>query len=66
MKQSCNCKQQYCISCALPALAMTVSHQTLSDQMLKMSSQFRIMVGHSDQTSHQHIMRYLLQRVVSQ
>ena len=47
-------------------LEITVGHRTLSDQILKMSSQFHIMIGHDDRTSHQHILSYLLQGVVSQ
>ena len=47
-------------------LEITVGHRTLSDQILKMSGQFHIMIGHDDRTSHQHILSYLLQGVVSQ
>ena len=47
-------------------LEISVGHQTLSDQILKMSGQFRIMVGYDDRTSHQHIFSYLIQGVVSQ
>ena len=41
-------------------LEITVGHWTLSDQILKMSGQFHIMIGHNDQTSHQRILSYLL------
>ena len=45
---------------ALSVLEITVGHRkTLSDQILKMSGQFRIMIGHDDRTSHQHILSYL-------
>ena len=47
-------------------LEITVSHPTLSDQILKMSGQFHIMIGDDDRTSHQHILTYLCQGVVSQ
>ena len=47
-------------------LEITVGHRTLSDQILKMSGQFHIMIGHDDRTSHQHILSSLLQGVVSQ
>ena len=47
-------------------LEITVSHPTLSDQILKMSGQFHNMIGHDDRTSHQHILTYLHQEVVSQ
>ena len=47
-------------------LETTVGHQTLSDQILKMSGQVRIMIGHDDRTSHQHMLSYHLQGVVSQ
>ena len=49
-----------------PVLEITVRHRTLSDQILKMSGQFHIMIGHDDRTSHQHILSSLLQGVVSQ
>ena len=49
-----------------PVLEITVGHRTLSDQILKMTGQFHIMIGHDDRTSHQHILSYLLQGVVSQ
>ena len=49
-----------------PVLEITVGHRTLSDQILIMSGQFHIMIGHDDRTSHQHILSYLLQGVVSQ
>lgn len=45
----------------LSMLEITVSHQTLSDQILKTNSQFHIMTGQDDQPSHQHILTYLLQ-----
>ena len=38
----------------------------LYDQILKMTYQFHIMIGHDDGTSHQHISSYLLQGFVSQ
>ena len=47
-------------------LEITVGHQTLSNQILKMSGQFRIMIGHNDRASHLHILSYLLLGVVSQ
>ena len=47
-------------------LEITVGHRTLSDQILKMSGQFHIMIGHDDRTCHQHILSCLLQGVVSQ
>ena len=47
-------------------LEITVGHRTLSDQILKMSGQFHIMIGHDDRTCHQHILSSLLQGVVSQ
>ena len=48
-------------------LEITVSHPTLSDQILKTSAgQFHIMIGDDDRTSHQHILTYLHQGVVSQ
>ena len=50
----------------LSAVEITVGHRTLSDQILKMSGQFHIMIGHDDRTSHQHILSSLLQGVVSQ
>ena len=50
----------------LAVLEITFGHRTLSDQILKMSGQFHIMIGHDDRTSHQHILSYLLQGVVSQ
>ena len=50
----------------LSVLEITVGHRTLSDQILKMSGQFHITIGHDDRTSHQHILSYLLQGVVSQ
>jgi len=50
----------------LSMLEITVSHQTLSNQILKTNSQFHIMIGQDDQTSHQHILTYLLQGVVCQ
>ena len=46
-------------------LEITVGHRTLSNQILKMSGQFHIMIGHDDRTCHQHILS-LLQGVVSQ
>ena len=51
---------------SLSVLEITVGHQTLSDQILIMSGQFHIMIGHDDQTCHQHILSSLLQGVVSQ
>ena len=45
----------------LSMLEITVCRQTLSDQILKTNSQFHIMIGQDDQTSHQHILTYLLQ-----
>ena len=53
-------------SIVLPVLEITVGHRTLSDQILKMSGQFHIMIGHDDRTCHQHILSSLLQSVVSQ
>ena len=50
----------------LTVLEITVGHRTLFDQILKMSGQFRIKIGHDDRTFHQHILSYLLQGVVSQ
>ena len=47
-------------------LEITVGHRTLSKQILKMSGQFHIMIGHDDRTCHQHILSSLLQGVVSQ
>ena len=47
-------------------LEITVGHLTLSDQILKMSGQFHVMIGHDDRTCHQHILSSLLQSVVSQ
>ena len=35
-------------------LEITVGHPTLSDQILKMSGQFHIMIGHDARTFHQH------------
>ena len=35
-------------------LEITVGHRTLSDQILKMSGQFHIMIGHDVLTFHQH------------
>ena len=49
----------------ITVLEITVGHRTLSDQILKMSGQFDIMIGHDDRTCHQHILS-LLQGVVSQ
>ena len=63
------CSPNYSQTCSQllhPVLEITVGHRTLSDQILKMSGQFRIMIGHDDRTSHQHILSYLLQGVVSQ
>ena len=36
-------------------LEITVGHRTLFDQILRMSGQFHIMIGHDDGTSRQHI-----------
>ena len=47
-------------------LKITVGHWTYSDQILKMSGQVRVMIGHDDRTSHQHMLSYHLQGVVSQ
>ena len=44
-------------SCAV--LEITVGHRTLSNQILKMSCQFHIMIRHDDRTSHLHILSYL-------
>ena len=44
-------------------LEITVGHQTLLDQISRMSCQFHIMIRHDDRTSHQHILSYLLQGV---
>ena len=57
---------EYQNSACITVLEITVGHRTLSDQILKMSGQFHIMIGHDDRTSHQHILSYLLQGVVSQ
>ena len=46
-------------------LEMIVAHHTLSDQILKMSGQFDFMIGHDDQSCHQHILIYLLEGVVT-
>ena len=35
-------------------LEITVSHQTLSDQILNMSGQFHILIGHDVRTFHRH------------
>ena len=51
---------------AKAVLEITVGHRTLSDQILKMSGQLHIMIGHDDRTCHQHILSSLLQGVVSQ
>ena len=45
-------------------LEITVGHGTLSDQILKISSQFHF--GHHDWTSQEQILNYLLQGAVSQ
>ena len=50
----------------MTVLEITVGHRTFSDQILKMSGQFHIMIGHDHRTSHQHILSYLFQGVVSQ
>ena len=50
----------------LSMLEITVSDQTLSDQILKTNGQFHIMTGQDDQPSHRHILNYLLQGVVCQ
>ena len=50
----------------MSVLETTVGHRTFSDQILKLSGQFYIVIGHDDETSHQHILSYLLQGVVSQ
>ena len=50
----------------ITVLEITVGHRTLSDQILKMSGQLHIMIGHDDRTCHQHILSSLLQGVVSQ
>ena len=50
----------------ISVLKITVGHQTLSDQISRMSGQFHIMIGHDDQTSRQHILSYLIQGVVRQ
>ena len=34
--------------CVKAVLEMTVGHRKLSDQTLKMSGQFRIMIGHDE------------------
>jgi len=47
-------------------LEITVDPWTLSNQILKMSRQFCIMIEQDDRTSHQHMLSYLLQGVVSQ
>ena len=59
----CNTKKMlYPLSHRTPVLEITVGHRTLSDQILKMSGQFHIMIGHDDRTRHQHILRFLLQK----
>ena len=50
----------------MTVLKISVSHRTLRDQILKMSIQFCIMIGHDDRKAPQHILSYLLQGVVSQ
>ena len=50
----------------LTVLEITGGQRTLPDQVLKMSGQFPVMVGHDERTSHQHILSYPLQGVVSQ
>ena len=47
---SCFVKSQ----CRCSGLEITVSHQTLSDQILNMSGQFHILIGHDVRTFHQH------------
>ena len=47
-------------------LEITVGHLTLSEQILKMSGQFHIVIGHDGRTCHEHILSSLLQGVVSQ
>ena len=47
-------------------LETTVGHWTLSNEILKISGQFHIMIGHSEQTFQQHILSYLLPGVISQ
>jgi len=38
----------------ITGLEITVGHRTLSDQILNMSGQFHIMIGHDVQTFNQH------------
>ena len=40
----------------ISVLEITVGHRTLSDQILKMSGQFHIMISQVDRISHQHIL----------
>ena len=48
-----------------PELGITVGHRTLSEHIMKMSSQFQFMIGLDDRISHQHILSYLLQGVAN-
>ena len=47
-------------------LKITVSHHTLSDQIMETSGQFLILIGHDDRIADQYIFSYLLQGIVSQ
>ena len=54
------------MKCHKSVLEITVGHLTLSEQILKMSGQFHIMIGHDGRTCHHHILSSLHQGVVSQ
>ena len=54
---------------ALPSQSSAGNNSQSADivnQILKMSGQFHVMIGHDDCTSHQHILSHLLPGVVSQ